>query len=244
MSKRTGRVSAVVMGLISGIILFIISLIAAIGVFAGGGLVNYMFGFGFGAGTFIAIIVFTVGLLNMLGGCIVRRSRITGGIFMIITAVPIIIFSLSSAWLYGFMYFVFLLGLLSLTASIMAFIPYSDRYLQQYNASRQRAYTPPQPQYGQPQYQPQYGQPQQFQQPQYQPPQQAAPQQPQYGQPPQQAPQQPQYQPPQYQQPQYQPQQQAPQQPQQAAPQQPQYQPQQQPAPQAPQQPTEGTPEK
>ena len=229
MSKRTGRVSAVVMGLISGIILFIISLIAAIGVFAGGGLVNYMFGFGFGAGTFIAIIVFTVGLLNMLGGCIVRRSRITGGIFMIITAVPIIIFSLSSAWLYGFMYFVFLLGLLSLTASIMAFIPYSDRYLQQYTASRQRAYTPPQPQYGQPQYgQPQYGQPQ-YGQPQYQPPQQ-------YQQPPQQAPQQPQYQPPQYQQPQYQPPQQAPQQP--------QYQPPQQPAPQAPQQPTEGTPEK
>lgn len=171
MSNKIGRISAFVMGLIAGIIHGIFGILAALAIFLAGGFMGGFFGsFFYGLGSItivIGIVIFFIALFNLIGGCIVRSSRIAGGVFMLLTSLPIIIFSLFS---YA-MIFITITGLLSLTAAILAFIPYSDRYKQLYISRKQKT-TPGQQQ---------YYQQQQYQQQQYAPqqPQPYAPQQPQ-----------------------------------------------------------------
>ncbi len=88
----------------------------------------------------IAIVIFIIALLNLIGGCIVRRSRIAGGVLMLITSIPIISISTFGSWQYApaFTGFFLLTGLMSFTAAILAFIPYSNRYKELYVQRKQQ----------------------------------------------------------------------------------------------------------
>jgi hypothetical protein len=181
MSNRIGRVSATVLGLIAGIIHGILGIVLALAVFITGGLTGGLFSSFLGdvgyliSGVIIVvgIVVFVIALLNLIGGCIVRSSRIAGGVLMLITSIPIIIVSIAGAWTSIFMVFLLITGLMSLTAAILAFVPYSARYKQLYVERKQKRFNQNAQQYQQQQ---PYQQPYQPQQQPYQPQQQ--PQQP------------------------------------------------------------------
>jgi len=132
--KRTGRLSAFIMGLIAGIIHGIL------------GIVVFVFILKLPTtGDFILstyeIVIIAIILLNLIGGCIVRKSRIAGGILMITTSLLIIVISWGFLFFTAGISFIFVLtGQLSLAASILAFIPYRDRYIQKYKERMQRQY--------------------------------------------------------------------------------------------------------
>jgi len=159
MNKKIGRVSATVMGLIAGIIHGIGGIILSLFILLTGGLTSSFFGNVFGNFSYaiggivivVGIVIFVIALLNLIGGCIVRSSRIAGGVLMIITAIPIIVMSLSAVWM---TWWLLITGLLSFTAAILAFIPYSDRYKQIYIERKQKKFNQQHQAYQQP-YQPQ-----------------------------------------------------------------------------------------
>jgi heme exporter protein D len=192
--KRRGRTAAFVLGLIAGIINIILGVIVLIlGGLAAGAASSFssffsMSNFGFGTGMIwlIVSIFFVVTLLNLIGGCIVRRSRVAAGVLMLITSIPLICVGLVALAVPGsagpLLIIYLLVQAMSFIAAIIAFIPRSANKAP-LNTYQQPSYG--QPPYGQPSYgQPTYGQPQ-YGQPPYQQPQ------PPYGQP-----QPPAYQPP------------------------------------------------
>lgn len=195
--NRRGRTAAFVLGLIAGIINIILGVIVLIlgglAASAASSLSSFFsmsyFGFGTGMIWIIVTIYFVISLLNLIGGCIVRRSRVAAGVLMLITSIPLICVGLIALAVPGsagpLLILYLLVQAMSFIAAIIAFIPRS--------AIKTPLNTYGQPSYGQPQYgQPSYSQPQ-YGQPPYQQPQ------PPYGQP----------QPPSYQPPYGQPQQQS-----------------------------------
>jgi len=187
MNKR-GRTSAFIMGLIAGIFNMILGIVVFLaGMFTVSA--SSMFGLNHAAGAawLVIFLVFIVVIFNLIGGCIVRSNRIAGGVMMLVTGMPLLIFSLiatlsaTAAYSYSYYYdstslivgiFVMAIELLSIIAGIIAFVPPS-------NANAYAQYSQPYPGYGQP-----YGQPPYqgyAQQPYGQQPYQGYPQQP-YGQ--------------------------------------------------------------
>ena len=170
--NRRGRTAALVLGLISGIINIIIGVIVLIlgGLAAGAaGSLSSFFGlsyFGWGAGVIwlVVTVFFVVTLLNLIGGCIVRRSRVAAGVLMIITSIPLFcvgLIALAIPDAAGPLLFMYLLvQLMSFIAAIIAFVPPSVKSTP-HNVYQQQPYG--QPPYGQPP----YGQPRP---PAYQPP--------------------------------------------------------------------------
>lgn len=172
MNNKIGRVSATVLGLITGIIHGVFGIIFALLIFLAGSftgvfLNNILGNFSHvmsGVLIVVGIIVFAIALLNLIGGCIVRSSRIAGGVLMLVSSIPIIIIGIAGMWTSSLMIWVLITGLLSFTAAILAFVPYSDRYKALYVERKQRKFnknTPPPYQPYQPQQQPPPSAPQQ-----------------------------------------------------------------------------------
>lgn len=178
MNKR-GRTSAFVMGLIAGIFNMIFGIIVF---FAGMFTVSTSSMFGWdnaaGAAWIVIFLVFIVVIFNLIGGCIVRSNRVAGGVMMLVTGMPLFIFSLivtlgaTATYSYSYYYdsttlilgiFVMIIELLSIIGGIIAFVPpsHTNTYAQ---------YVQPYPGYGQPfGQQPYPGYPQQpYGQPPYQ----------------------------------------------------------------------------
>jgi hypothetical protein len=225
--NRQGRVAAFVLGLIAGIfniiygvIIFILGgvTLGSVGSLASAFGLGYMYNMSTGVAWFLLFLYFAFSLINLIGGCIVRRSRVAGGVMMIITSLPFLILSLILMAIPNvtgpilFLYFPF--QVMSFIASIIAFVPPRVPSIQP-NAYQRPPYGPAsyvqpsgQAAYGVPQYtQPQappYGAPQyaQPQAPPYGAPQYAQPQAPPYGAPQYAQPQTPPYGAPQYAQPQ------------------------------------------
>jgi|GEM_PF-2822533 len=141
MNKR-GRTSAFVMGLIAGIFNMIIGIIVF---FAGMFTVSTTSMFGLdnaaGAAWLVIFLVFMVVIFNLIGGCIVRSNRIAGGVMMLVTGIPLLIFSfivtLGTTAAYSYSYYydatslivgisVMAIELLSVIAGIVAFVPPSQ----------------------------------------------------------------------------------------------------------------------
>jgi hypothetical protein len=172
------------MGLIAGIFNMILGIIVFLaGMFTVSA--SSLFGLNNAAGAawLVIFLVFIVVIFNLIGGCIVKSNRIAGGVMMLVTGMPLLIFSLivtlsaTAAYSYSYYYdstslilgiFVMVIELLSVIAGIIAFVPPSQTKYAQYSQ--------PYPGYGQP-----YGQPPYqgyAQQPYGQQPYQGYPQQP------------------------------------------------------------------
>lgn len=168
---KKGRTSAFVMGLIAGIV----NLLIGVFLLLAGLLSTPEFGSVLttvetSTDVFLFVgVFFTVTLVNLIGGSICKSNPILGGIFMLITALPMLvlsilfIYALSYIGVNFFYVFFLLIQLLSLTGAIISFVPkkvqmYSAPY-GQYGQQPYGQYEQPYGQYGQ---QP-YGQAQQQQ---------------------------------------------------------------------------------
>ncbi len=199
MNKR-GRTSAFVMGLIAGIFNMIIGIIVF---FAGMFIVSSTSMLGpdsaAGATWLVIFLVFIVVIFNLIGGCVVRSNRVAGGVMMLVTGVPLLIFSLIATlgavsaipYSYSYTYDVnnlaffggivlMVVELLSVIAGIIAFVPPNNANAYAHFGQPYPGYAPQpygqQPYQGYPQQQPYQGYPQQ--QPYSQQPYQGYPQQP------------------------------------------------------------------
>ena len=133
------------MGLIAGIFNMIIGIIVFLaGMFTVSS--SSVFGLGGVAGIawLIVLLVFIVVLFNLIGACIVRSNRIAGGVMMLVTGLPLLVFSvlsmintLGATALYSYSYyydatglivgiFIMIIELLSVIAGIIAFVPRSN----------------------------------------------------------------------------------------------------------------------
>ncbi len=131
--RNRGRLSAFIMGLIAGIIHGILGILATVGLLVNSPIAEFLLPLGFG------YIVIAFLLLNLVGGCIVRKYRIAGGVLMVITSLFIILYAWGFAFFtIGVSFSIVATGQLSLAASILAFIPYRKRYIQKYIERNQR----------------------------------------------------------------------------------------------------------
>jgi hypothetical protein len=160
-----------------------------------------MYNMSTGVAWFLLFLYFAFSLINLIGGCVVRRSRVAGGVMMIITSLPFLLLSFILMAIPNvtgpilFLYFPF--QVMSFIASIIAFVPPRTPSVQP-NVYQRPPYGPPS--YAQPFGQAPYGAPQytQPQTPPYGAPQYAQPQAPSYGAPQYAQPQTPPYGAPQY----------------------------------------------
>lgn len=131
--KNRGRLCAFIMGLISSIYGLLISLITGIPLIFGD---NYFGVNKYSSDTAIAIgilVILTSGVC-VVGASLIRTKRNIGGILMMLTAIPLLVVSVLDSQTFSFLG---IIGVVSIAAAIIAFIPLSESYWQKYIAKNQ-----------------------------------------------------------------------------------------------------------
>lgn len=157
--NKKGRTSAFVLGLISGIFNMLLSLFLFLfGIIASTGTIPFSPFLDvqslLGLLLALVILIFVAALINLIGGCICRRSRTVGGVMMLITALPLLIVffagvvSVTTYPYYGtegafaFLIFYLLIQVMSIIGAIIAFIPPKDAVCAYPSYTEQPPYAP------------------------------------------------------------------------------------------------------
>lgn len=131
--NNKGRLCALIMGLISGIYGFIISLFSALALISS----NNMYGlqkYTGSLGVTVGVLLILTSAIYIVGASLVLKRRIAAGVIMIVTSVPLLTISIIDTHTFAGL---LLIEIVCLAAAIIAFIPLSYRYLKSYIAKKQ-----------------------------------------------------------------------------------------------------------